>query len=348
MLRLNTFGGLVLQQDGQLHTGPASQRRRLALLAVAAVGGRRGVSRDKLLSLLWPDSEAEAARHSLYQAVHAIRRSAGSDEIFLGSATLQLNPQLITSDVGEFEDAIESGSHELAVRLYRGPFLDGFRLESAPEYEQWQDGERVRHAREYAAALESLAAGAAARGDHPAAVRWWRGDRAAERAHGDSARVLIERRLQPLPDDAKMLATLGLAYMHLGRHADAIRTGERAAERLRVEDDAVSGPFILACLARVYTTAGRYDQATAALQRLMATNAWFTPHALRTDPIWAPLRHYPGFRKLAEMENVPSYSARWPPATPASTPWSAASPAAGSRPTARWRSSPASRGTPAR
>jgi serine/threonine-protein kinase len=192
MLRLNTFGGLVLQQDGQLHTGPASQRRRLALLAVAAAAGRRGVSRDKLLALLWPDSEPEAARHSLYQAVHAIRRSAGSDEIFLGSTTLQLNPQVITSDVGEFDEAVESGAHEQAVRLYRGPFLDGFRLESAPEYEQWQDGERVRHAREYAAALEALAAGAAARGDHPAAVRWWRRLAAAEPVSTTAAVGLIE------------------------------------------------------------------------------------------------------------------------------------------------------------
>ena len=74
------------------------------------------------------------------------RRSAGSDEIFLGGPALQLNPALITSDVGEFQEAIESGSHEQAARLYRGPFLDGFRLENAPEYEQWQDGERVRHA----------------------------------------------------------------------------------------------------------------------------------------------------------------------------------------------------------
>src|SRR5688572_31489830 len=98
MLRLNTFGGLVLQQDGQLRTGPASQRRRLALLAAVAAAGRRGVSRDKLLTLLWPDSEAEAARHALYQAVHAILRSAGSDEIFLGGTTLQLHPQLITRD----------------------------------------------------------------------------------------------------------------------------------------------------------------------------------------------------------------------------------------------------------
>ncbi|HUQ15822.1 MAG TPA: hypothetical protein VM094_07185 [Gemmatimonadales bacterium] len=115
MLRLNTFGGLVLQQDGQLHTGPASQRRRLALFAVVAAAGQRGASRDKLLALLWPDSEAEPARHSLYQAVHAIRRSVGNDEIFLGSTTLQLNPQLITSDVGEFDEAVESGSHEQAV-----------------------------------------------------------------------------------------------------------------------------------------------------------------------------------------------------------------------------------------
>jgi DNA-binding SARP family transcriptional activator len=68
MLRLKTFGGLVLQQDGQLHTGPAAQQRRLALLAIAASAGRWGVS-EKLLSLLWPDSDPEAARHSLYQAL---------------------------------------------------------------------------------------------------------------------------------------------------------------------------------------------------------------------------------------------------------------------------------------
>lgn len=192
MLRLNTFGGLVLQQDGQLHTGPAAQRRRLALLAIVAAAGRRGVSRDKLLALLWPDSEPEAGRHSLYQALHAIRRSVGSDEVFLGSTTLQLNPEIVGSDVADFEEAVEQGGHEAAARLYRGPFLDGFRLESAPEFEQWQDGERLRHAREYAAALESLAAAATARGDHPAAARWWRRLAAAEPVSTSAALGLIE------------------------------------------------------------------------------------------------------------------------------------------------------------
>ena len=155
MLRLNTFGGLVLQQDGQLHTGPASQRRRLALLAVVAAAGQRGASRDKLLSLLWPDSDAEPARHSLYQAVHAIRRSAGSDELFVGSNTLQLNAQLITSDVGEFERG-----DRVRARTSRRCGSTGARFSTASGWRtprSTSDGrtrERARHARDYAAALE--------------------------------------------------------------------------------------------------------------------------------------------------------------------------------------------------
>ena len=128
----------------------------------------------------------------------------------------------------------------------------------------------------------------------------FRRNRAAERVHGDSARVVIERRLKQPSDDAKLLATLALAYMHLGRHADAIRTGERAAELLPLTNDAVSGPYVHAYLARVYTSAGRYDKATSVLERLLRTDSWFTPAELRSDPIWEPLREYPGFRKLAE------------------------------------------------
>ncbi|HEX2219430.1 MAG TPA: protein kinase [Gemmatimonadales bacterium] len=132
-----------------------------------------------------------------------------------------------------------------------------------------------------------------------AEAAWFRGNAVAERAHGDSARALIELRLRPHPDDAKMLATLALAYSHLRRHTDAVRTGERAAELLPLEADAVSGPFILAYLARVYAVAGRRDQATAVLERLLGTDSWITPAELRADPIWGPLRGHPGFSRLA-------------------------------------------------
>ena len=243
MLRLTTFGGLVLQQDGQLHTGPAGQRRRLALLAIVAAAGRRGVSRDKLLAILWPDSEPEAARHSLYQALHAIRRSLGGDEVFLGSATLQLNPGLVGSDVAEFEDAVEQGAHESAVRLYRGPFLDGFRLESAPEFERWQDGERLRHAREHAASLESLAAAASARGDHGAAARWWRRLAAAEPVSTRAALGLIAA-LVAAGDRAGALQFAGvhaaLVRQHLETEPDPLI--EQWIARLRAGDVPVAAP----------------------------------------------------------------------------------------------------------
>jgi serine/threonine-protein kinase len=240
MLRLDTLGGLTLQHNGQLHTGPAAQRRRLALLAAIAAAGRRGVSREKLLGLLWPDSESETARHSLYQALHAIRRSLAAEDLFLGSATLQFNPERITSDVTEFEEAIEHGAHEQAVRLYRGPFLDGFRLEGAAEFEQWQGAEALRHAREYASALEALAAAATTREDHPAAVRWCRRLASAEPVSTRAALALIQA-LVAAGDRAGALQFANVHTSLVRQHLDAdpdsavqawcdrLRTGETLA-----------------------------------------------------------------------------------------------------------------------
>ena len=179
---------------------------------------------------------------------------------------------------GRFAAVLQTGDHISASLVTADsafwPMLDGLSLASFT-------GDTVRY--------HLLKAEAAA----------FRRNAAAERAHGDSARGLIEFRLRPRPDDAKMLATLALAYSHLRRHPEAIRAGERAARLLPLENDAVSGPFILAYLARVYAVAGRHDQAVAILERLMGTDTWITPAALRADPIWDPLRSHPRFRALA-------------------------------------------------
>ena len=269
MLRLNTFGGLVLQQDGQLHTGPASQRRRLALLAVVAASGRRGTSREKLVSLLWPDSDAEAGRHSLYQALHAIRRSLGRDEVFLGSTTLQLNPELITCDVAEFEEAVEQGAHERAGRLYKGPFLDGFRLEGAVEFDEWQDAERVKHAREFAGALESLAAAAAARQDHAAAARWWRRLAAAEPVSTRAALGLIET----LVASGDRVGALQFAGVHSALVRQHLETDPDPAvdqwiTRLRAGDVPAPPPATAPAPSRPRGATGVEDARAAAAQEL--------------------------------------------------------------------------------
>ena len=135
-----------------------------------------------------------------------------------------------------------------------------------------------------------------------AEAAYFRRDAAAERAHADSARVVLEPRVRALPDEAKLLGPLALAYSHLRRHSDAIRAGERAAASLPVERDAVSGPFVLGYLARVYVMAGRPEQAIAILERLSRIPTWVSPAELRVDPIWEPLRGHPRFQRLTGAE----------------------------------------------
>src|SRR5947199_8609876 len=83
-LRVRTFGGLTLLVGGEPTTGTLTQRRRLALLALLAVARDRGLSRDKIRAYLWPESDAEGARHGLEQVPYAPRPPPGAPHRFLG------------------------------------------------------------------------------------------------------------------------------------------------------------------------------------------------------------------------------------------------------------------------
>src|SRR2546430_4937038 len=172
-LRVRTFGGLTLLVAGEPTTGTLTQRRRLALLALLAVARDRGLSRDKILAYLWPESDSERARHGLDQVLYAQRHHLGVPDLFLGRKTLRLNRTVITADVWEFEDALENGMPEVAVRCYTGPFLDGFFVKGAPGFERWAEDERDRLARGCATALGSLASAASAVGGYPGAAGLW-------------------------------------------------------------------------------------------------------------------------------------------------------------------------------
>jgi DNA-binding SARP family transcriptional activator len=139
-----------------------------------AASGATGLSRDKLLALLWPESDTESARHVLNQLLYAQRRQVGDEALFQGRKTLRLNSTVIASDVEEFEHALETHDLLAAARLYRGPFLDGFFLKDAPEFERWVDQQRGRLARSAVGAFTTLAGQSADRGDHRSAAEWWR------------------------------------------------------------------------------------------------------------------------------------------------------------------------------
>jgi DNA-binding SARP family transcriptional activator len=171
MLRLCTFGGLTLLVDGSAVTGALTQRRQLALLALLAVTRTQGMSRDKVLSYLWPERDTETARHILNQQLYSQRRSEG-DQLFVGRKTLRLNPAMFECDLWSFEDARRAGRFEAAVDSYRGPFLDGFHLREAGEFEEWVEGQRRRLRREHLEALEQLSRIAESTGSLDDLLRW--------------------------------------------------------------------------------------------------------------------------------------------------------------------------------
>jgi len=173
MLVVRTFGGLAVEHDGGVCEGAAARRKTLALLALLAAAGK-GLSRDKLIGYLWPETGTPAARHLLKQTCYALRHDLGEPDLFLGRDELRLNPAVASSDIQAFEDALESGDRDRAAALYTGPFLDGFYLNGADEFERWVEGERARIAQRACAALEAVAGEAAARGDHSRAAELWR------------------------------------------------------------------------------------------------------------------------------------------------------------------------------
>src|SRR2546426_457507 len=118
MLAVQVFGGLAVERDGAQCGGAAARRKTLALLALLAGAGRRGLSRDKLTAYLWPESDTEHGRGLLKQACYALRRDLGTPELFLGSIELRLNPGLISSDVESFEGALDQHDPARAVSLH--------------------------------------------------------------------------------------------------------------------------------------------------------------------------------------------------------------------------------------
>jgi len=224
-LRIRALGVLcVLDRDGEpIHAAP-SLRRPMAVLVAAAAAGERGIPRDKLLGLLWPESSAERARHSLTQAIYNARRVTGLDDLLLTHGVLRVNADLVSSDIADFETAIREHDLERAVELYGGPFLDGFYLSDSPEFDQWTATLRARFEERVASALDELAANAALRGQHRDAGEW-------------------RRRLASLrPLDSTAAAAFAISLARVGDRASAFRYAQEHIAALKEQLDLEPDP----------------------------------------------------------------------------------------------------------
>src|SRR5690349_16594558 len=132
------------------------------------------MSRDALVGLLWPDVDEARARAALSQALYALKRDTGEDDLVLGHDVLTLNSDVLRSDVSEFEHAIARGDFEAAANLYGGSFLAGIFVSEAVDFEHWVDGVRLRLSQAAEQALGALAVEAENRRDFASASNWWR------------------------------------------------------------------------------------------------------------------------------------------------------------------------------
>lgn len=242
MLRLEMFGGLTLTSGEEERPQP---RRRLALLARLATAGARGVSRDELLALFWPERDSESARHSLDQLLYEARRALGASPT-LGTASLRLDPEIIACDVAEWSAAIERDELEAAASVYSGPFLHGFYLSGSPEFDQWVEATRAQFAAEHRRVLETLATRAAAERHFTEALAWWRRLAAEDRFGSRTALGLMR------------------ALVDAGDRAGALEFARVHERILRAELESAPDPAVVAFADALRAPAPRSGEGTSA------------------------------------------------------------------------------------
>jgi hypothetical protein len=198
---LKLLGGASLKGDHGPLTGRVAQRRTLALLAMLAMSRRAGVRREKLAAALWPESDGDRARHLLSDTVYVINRALEGEVVTAVGDELRLRFERLACDARAFEDAAEQGALDAAVRLYAGPFLDGFFVDGSDVFERWSSAERERLHALYRRALERLASSEAERGDEAppeevaALVRDMRTERVPRDAPASSVQAPAARRI---------------------------------------------------------------------------------------------------------------------------------------------------------
>ena len=135
-------------------------KKAQAMIAYLANRGEEGVSRSKIASMIWSDSDPQEARHSLRQCLLMLRKSLPAS-----GALLTIEPERIAVtrdsleiDVARFEQLVNEGSESAfrsAIDYYRGEFLEGMSL-SGEMLDEWLVFERRRLAHLMKKALSAL------------------------------------------------------------------------------------------------------------------------------------------------------------------------------------------------
>ena len=247
MIACRTLGSPSLTVDGAAPPPELLWRKNLALLLYLARSPRRSRSREHLIGLLWADKPETAARHSLREAVHVLRRSAGEAAIEVAGETVRLAEDATDLDVDHLAGLAAAGDWAGAATLIEGEFLEGFSVPEAPAFDDWLAAERGEWRRRSVDVLLTLAQELARAGHVADAVRHAR-------------RALV---LDPHSESAAAALVRGLALA--GERADALEAFHAFDARVKSEIGEGAGEALRALAARV--TGEREWRAPAAPER---------------------------------------------------------------------------------
>src|SRR4051812_37850791 len=140
-------------------------RKAAALLVYLAEAGGP-VAREVAATLLWPETDEEAARARLRRTLHKIRIAFGSEIISATGASLSLALP-VEVDAKVFEHACNADE---AADIYKGDYLAGFSLPDCREFEEWVFFRREALRSRLVQALERLVEAKIAGGEPRTAV----------------------------------------------------------------------------------------------------------------------------------------------------------------------------------
>jgi tetratricopeptide (TPR) repeat protein len=183
---------LLLLGPPEVHLGARQLdlgAKRLAILAYVALEGK--TSRRHLASLLWPDSEDPL--NNLAVARYALTRALGGKALTVDAQSI--SPGGLSCDVHRWREGLISGDTSVWP-LYRGAFLEGFRMSEwaegyGEEFEAWLYEMRERLEAERRDFALQLALGRLAKGEHLEAMPYLEIAQAGPEPREDASRWLI-------------------------------------------------------------------------------------------------------------------------------------------------------------
>lgn len=240
MLKLQLFGSPSIRDAAEIYL--PSQKAQ-ALLYFLAAEHERSFARGQLIAMLWEESSEREGRNSLSTVLSRLRQALPTLPLRIEGDTIAWQPAPdVEVDLHEMQAALReqrsaigepapaaAGRLEEAVRLYRGPLLDGFGLRDSESYDEWLRLERERWQQRWLNAVEQLVERYTLQGRWAIAIEYARravavdplqerfhralmslhyhaGDRAAALGQFRTCRELLERELGVEPD----VETVGL------------------------------------------------------------------------------------------------------------------------------------------